>query len=200
MAQGNSITLEDPTKAISVNSGEPPLRRFIYFVQMHVLEASGGKTTCLRLPGDKGVVTASSSNTFEGTHGKNGPARQNGRTYFISTDVANAWICVDFKNMEVTLTHYSILSYQRQTDQQYHPKSWHLEVSGDGEAWTEVDQREANQEVNELNWIETFKILKQVTGRLSPLRQTGKNHINHDFLLVSGFELLGILDAPWHII
>jgi hypothetical protein len=41
---------------------------------------------------DRGVITASSSGTTESTHGKNGLDLQNGRTYFFSDDVANAWI------------------------------------------------------------------------------------------------------------
>jgi hypothetical protein len=83
---------------------------------------------------NNGIITASSSSVYDSRHPKNALDFQNVSTYFISDNVANSWICLDFKNMDVTPTHYSILSHLGQTNQQRHPKSWCLEVSGDGQA------------------------------------------------------------------
>jgi hypothetical protein len=142
---------------------------------------------------DNGVVTASSSSISGFHRPKNALDLQNRNSCFCSDNVADSWICLDFKNMEVTPTHYSILSYQGQANQQHHPKSWCLEVSGDGRAWKEVDRREGNNEVNGSNLIGTFEVSNQIKSRFIRLRQTGKNHYNNDRLLMCGLEIFGIL-------
>jgi hypothetical protein len=145
---------------------------------------------------DKGVLTASSSGTSDGTHAKDALDLQNRGSYFVSANEADSWICLDFKNMEVTPTHYSILSYLGQANEQHHPQFWCLEVSGDGRAWMEVDRREANNDVNGPNLIGTFEVSKQIKSRFIRLCQTGKNHDDEDYLLMSGLEIFGILHEP----
>jgi hypothetical protein len=126
---------------------------------------------------------------------------QNQLSFFQSTNEPNSWICYDFKAMEVTPTHYSILSYPSGPNQNYHPKSWCLEVSGDGQSWTKVHQCENNLDVNGSNLIGTYSVGCEMKCRFVRLRQTGKNryHSNDDHLLLCGFGIFGILgdDGKW---
>jgi hypothetical protein len=56
-------------------------------------------------------------------HPKNAVDLRNRSTYFQSRDEPNSWICYDFKAMEVTSIHYSILSFPYGSSATYHPKS-----------------------------------------------------------------------------
>jgi hypothetical protein len=135
--------------------------------------------------------------TSNGVHGSNNPKRatdfQNRNSFFYSTDEPNSWICYDFKNMEVTPSHYSILSYPARPNQHHHPKSWCLEVSVDGQSWAEVHRCENNSDVNGSNQIGTYSVDRSVKCRFVRLRQIGKNHVNGDYLLLCGFEIFGLL-------
>jgi hypothetical protein len=87
---------------------------------------------------DEGLIEALSNSIYSSRHPKYAADLQNRKSYFESNGEPNSWICYDFKDMEVTPTHYSILSYPSEPNQHHHPKSWCLEVSRDGKSWTEV--------------------------------------------------------------
>jgi hypothetical protein len=74
--------------------------------------------------------------------------------------------------MEVTPTHYSILSCA--SSQSAHPNSWCLEVSGDGKSWTKVHRCENNFDLNGSSQIGTYSVNRPVKWRFVQLRQTGK--------------------------
>jgi hypothetical protein len=95
--------------------------------------------------------------------------------------------------MEVTPTHYSILSCT--SSQSAHPKSWCLEISGDGKSWTKVHPCENNSDLNGSSQIGIYSVNRPVKWRFVRLRQTRKNHLSRDCLRFSGFEIFGVLRA-----
>jgi hypothetical protein len=143
---------------------------------------------------DQGLIAVTSSSicgSSPSCHPKNAADLHNRSSFFKSKTEPNSWICYDFKGMEITPTHYSILSYPANQDNL--SKSWCLEVSGDGESWTEVHRCENNSELNGLSQIGTYSVNLLMKCRFVRLRQIGKNHYNHDDLMLSGFEIFGIL-------
>jgi hypothetical protein len=145
---------------------------------------------------DKGVIEATASSALSAYPVKNVADLQNGTdaSHFESRNEPNSWLCYDFKNMRITPTHYSILTYPAACN--HHPKSWCLEVSTNGQQWAEVHQCTDNDELNGANRVRTWQVAKPVESRFVRLRQTGKNHYNHDYLLLCGLELFGTLNEP----
>jgi hypothetical protein len=72
-----------------------------------------------------------------------------GTAYFRAANQANAWLCYDFKKLEVTPTHYAVVSSVYESD--HHSKSWCLEVSKEGNNGTEVRQCPENNDLNASN-------------------------------------------------
>jgi hypothetical protein len=142
---------------------------------------------------DKGLIEATASSMSCSDHPKQATDVQNRYFYFQSNNEPNSWICYDFKEMEVTPTHYSILSHSSGPNYGNHPKSWCLEVSGDGTSWTEVHRCENNSDLNGSSQIGTYSVNRSVKCRFVRLRQTGKNHSNNDCFLLPGFEIFGVL-------
>jgi hypothetical protein len=62
---------------------------------------------------------------------------------FVSPDEGGQWVCWDFGQKFIRLTHYTI----RAADKEY-PKSWVLEGSTDKENWTEIDRRKNDSHLN----------------------------------------------------
>jgi hypothetical protein len=151
---------------------------------------------CGRNVDDAGLITATASSIYNSSssyHPKNAADLQNRSSCFHSNGEPNSWICYDFKAMEVTPSHYSILSHSAGPNQNDHPKSWCLEVSVDGTSWTEVHRCDNNSDLNGLNQIGTYSVSRSVKCRFVRLRQTGKTHYNCDYLVLCGFEIFGLL-------
>jgi hypothetical protein len=69
-----------------------------------------------------------------------------------------------------------------------------MEMSNDGSNWTEFDRRVNNGYLSGTSFVGMYSISGQVQeSRFVRLRQIGKNHGGHDYLMVSGFELFGTL-------
>jgi hypothetical protein len=145
---------------------------------------------------DLGIIEVTSSSLYSPAyHPKNTVNLQNHSVYseFMTQGEPNPWICYDMKNLEITLTHYSILSCQAGPNQTSHPKSWCMEVSVDGRGWTEVHRCTDNSDLNGSNQICTYKVTGSIRCRFIRLRQTGKNHYGNDRFRFCGLELFGIL-------
>jgi hypothetical protein len=93
--------------------------------------------------------------------------------------------------MKVVLTVYSIRSGYNVTD--YNLKSWVVEVSNDGQHWTEADRRENREELHAANVVRSFAVSKASVGRYVRLRQIGPNPNGNFNTATSGFELFGAL-------
>jgi hypothetical protein len=143
---------------------------------------------------DRGVVAITdSSHCADGYSGKFAADLGSSSSFFHSLEIPRQWLCYDFKDSLVSPTHYSIRTYQCGQNAN-HLKSWILEISNDDSNWKEIDRRENNVDLNGDRFVGTYSISGQRSeGRFVRLRQIGKNHMNKDYLTVSGFELFGTL-------
>jgi hypothetical protein len=100
---------------------------------------------------------------------------------FFSKNELGQWVCPDFHKLRVRPTHYTIKSRSL--------KSWVVESSLDGEAWTEIDRKTDNTDfrAGEWNGTASFRIAESAECRFIRLTQTGKRH-NY---LVSGMASAG---------
>jgi hypothetical protein len=127
--------------------------------------------------------------------GQTRPGEQNNRRFIFARYTRNNWICYEFVDRRVTITHYTI-----RTDceanagvSMSNSKSWIVEVSADGEGWTEVDHRENTSELNNRDVTELFQVAKSAEGRFMRPVNVGKNHKGTDSLCLSSFEIFGTL-------
>jgi hypothetical protein len=116
-------------------------------------------------------------------------------SYFFSKNASNQWLCYDFGDRCVNLTHYSIRSQYNSGADNYYPKSWVIEISKDDSTWEEVDRRENDSSLKGQNLTQLFRISRPMECRMVRLRQIGKNHYSspNDYLRISGVEIFGNL-------
>jgi hypothetical protein len=168
-------------------NSDSPLHGIIW----HLASTSGGNLH------DLDVVFASASSVHSSYEAKFALDLQNRNSHFLSQNEANRWIRYDFNNLRVVPTHYSILSNPIQSNPgqptDHDPRSWCLEVSDDGNEWTEVHRCTDNSDVKGKSLIGTYEVSKSVKCRFVRLRQTGKNHYNCDRLILSGLEIYSTL-------
>jgi hypothetical protein len=118
------------------------------------------------------------------------------RSMFHTNSEGNSWICYNFKDMLIILTHYSIRT--RRDVNGNHLRSWKLEGSIDGLKWVRIDDRTGDSSLNSAGAISTFSISEgfQSTSRMIRLQQTGMNSSGGTSLVVSAIEFFGVLKEP----
>jgi hypothetical protein len=101
---------------------------------------------------------------------------------FQTKNEVNSWICYDFKDMQIKVTHYSIRT--RRDGNSYHLRSWTLEGSKDGLKWVTIDDRQNDTSLNSQGAISVFSISESFEEefRMTRIRQTGKNSSGSDNL------------------
>jgi hypothetical protein len=92
---------------------------------------------------------------------------------YVSAARPSSWICIDFKDMWITPSSYSIVNCG---DMGAHLKSWLIEASKDGANWLVLDRRENCDDMKEANAVGTFSMFRSDRVRLSRLRQIGQAH------------------------
>jgi hypothetical protein len=142
---------------------------------------------------DRGVVAITSTAPYSAltSYAAKNIADWTTESFFDSADVANMWVCYDFKNRKVALTGYSIMSNHCSVPQQL--KTWAIEVSNDFKDWTEADRRENRTELCEKSAVWTYAVSKPSTGRYVRLSQTGFNSSGNFNTCIAAFEVFGAL-------
>jgi hypothetical protein len=117
---------------------------------------------------------------------------------FQTKNEPNSWICYDFKDMQINMTHYSIRTLRNGNDS--HLRSWTLEGSKDGLKWVKIDDHQNDTSLNSKGAISVFSISESFEEefRMIRLRQTGKNSNSNDHLIVNAIEFFGVLQKPKH--
>jgi hypothetical protein len=137
---------------------------------------------------EKGIVNITSSiddhnRAFQvANHGWN--------DHWYSDSAPNSWICFDFKEQKVALSHYTLKSVSGRVC----PMVWTMEGSDDGTNWTTLDERNTRV-LTTGSVVETFECAQNRSKlfRYIRLRQTGKSGECSDFLLLANVELFGDL-------
>jgi hypothetical protein len=106
-------------------------------------------------------------------------------SYFKSKNEPGQWFRWDFHEMRIRPTHYTIEDSAL--------KSWVVESSLDGEAWTEIDRKRDNEDFKGDMPTASFAVSNSAECRFIRLTQTDKNHYGNDQLVISAFEVFGTL-------
>ena len=115
-------------------------------------------------------------------------------SFFRSDNSVNQFVCYNFKDKTIIPTHYSIRSmYCGGSDGYWNWKSWVVETSTDGNAWTEVDRHENNGDLNGKNITKTYPVSVQKECRMFRIRQIGPNWAGSNNILFSSLEVFGTL-------
>jgi hypothetical protein len=137
---------------------------------------------------DKGIVTITSKSVWS-----NDPklavrnvADLTSKSHFFSKDEPGQWVCWDFHEIRVRPTHYTIRTALL--------KSWVVESSLEGKAWTEIDQKTDNDDFKSGNYMAaSFAVSNSAECRFIRLTQTAKDHGKKDDLGIRAFEFFGTL-------
>jgi hypothetical protein len=132
---------------------------------------------------------------FESGRGGPGHAIQLDRPelYFVSEDLPNQWLMLDFEEMRVRVSGYTLRTHVYGIGA-CHLKSWVLEGSVDAEEWKTLDTKAGNSDLNDKGRMAHFR-LSELSGdcRYVRIRSTELNHQNLNYLVVGCFELFGDL-------
>ena len=79
-------------------------------------------------------------------------------TFWMSDNNPGNWLELDFKNIKLKLTGYSLKTSNGPISQAHHIKNWILEGSQDGIEWNEIDRQENNNDLNGPNYQHYFPI------------------------------------------
>jgi hypothetical protein len=72
-------------------------------------------------------------------------------------------------------------------------KSWVVETSLDGKAWTEIDRKTDSMDFKKGNATASFAVSKSSECRFIRLTQTGKRDDEYNFLVIHALEFFGTL-------
>jgi hypothetical protein len=144
---------------------------------------------------DAGIIEATSNLTRPGNNPKLAADLNESSYFHLFRGHPGAWVCYDFKGVQLTSTHCSMLSYPAGPKAE-HPKSWVIEAPMTGKEWTEIDKCDNDSQVNGSKLIGTWRVAKPTQCRFIRIRQTGPGHAGPNNLLLPLVEVFGIVHIP----
>lgn len=120
---------------------------------------------------------------------------------FQSKGLPNSWLCVDFQDYEVKLTHYSIKSNSYGGKGHSHPQSWDIEGSNDSSNWIKLDSRRNEKSLDDCGALNTFNIQNENNEdnndyyRYIRIIQRGVNTHNNNTLAFAAIEFFGCIQS-----
>lgn len=149
---------------------------------------------------DKGIVEVSATEAMGGKHEKF-VLESEGAYISRSKDADNAFVCLNFKNMKVSVTKYVLQSPKITVNKYFFLRSWVIEVSYDGDLWDEIDRQENTDVLNGSEKVAVFTAKPHDEPiQYVRLRQIGPNHYaaNNKKLTLGRIEIYGGLygDVP----
>ena len=108
----------------------------------------------------------------------------------VTQPLENSWMSIDFKNLYISPTHYSLRHYISWDTEAL--RNWLLEASFDGNTWHTLRQHKNDSSLNHKGATWTWEIkAKGAKYRAFRIRQIGVNSNKHYYLSCSGFEIYG---------
>ena len=146
---------------------------------------------------DNGTVEITTNSIYNNNTNSYHPKQlvdYNNDNRYDSDNVSGVFVCFDFKKNRIQLSSYSIKSYSGGQNGA-HLRNWVIEVSNDGNTWTEIDCHSNDSTLNHENAIGTFKISKESNDfyRFVRLRQTGYSWSNNYYIYLCFIEFYGKL-------
>jgi hypothetical protein len=140
---------------------------------------------------EKGVIEITCSST-----GRNhcwDVANYQWNDYWLTNNVGNSWIQIDFKEWFVSPTHYSLKS---DGGSGHHLVEWELRGSLDGHTWVVLDERRTKD--LDGRYITTMFCCNgegscMKSSRYIRLHQTGKNSFGDDHFMLGNTEFFGLM-------
>jgi hypothetical protein len=161
----------------------------------HLTNQCGGASQLI----SRKVIEVSASSPFDSTgrYSAEKLVDQDKTTYFHLKCGARQWISIDFKNMRILPTHYTLLSRSNYGANVGNLKSWILEGTdtGQGEDWFELDLRRDRPELNDRGALATFPVQSPRLCRRLRLTSTAC-YYHEEYLVLAGMELFGTLMIP----
>ena len=113
------------------------------------------------------------------------------RHYFGTQNKENSWICFEFKNHQVKLTHYKI----KTNNGGCNIRNWKLEGSNDKESWELLDEQMNCEYTHGDNKVHSFQINKQQNQKFKYIRllSTGQNWGNDHYFVIGAIDFYGTL-------
>jgi hypothetical protein len=143
-------------------------------------------------PHDKGLICASGSTN--GEQARNVADLQTDSS-FCSSNGADQWLCYDFKDRRVAVTHYILRSNSGGVNG-HHLRSWVVEGSSDNSKWLELDCRKDDSHLNNANAIWSFEVRNVVECRFIRIRAIGPNWCGYNHLYFRAFDFFVGLRVP----
>jgi hypothetical protein len=141
---------------------------------------------------DCGVVNVTASSDLSSSFQRKYAANLTTRTRFVSADSPNSWLKYDFKGLRIRLTHYTLLTQPFDSGDN-HLRHWKLEGSKDDATWELLHTRPPNNDLNGHSKLATYSVGTSTSYRYFRITSLGPNHSNMHHLILSGFELFGVL-------
>ena len=114
---------------------------------------------------------------------------------FYSKNEPNSWLFIDFKEIKVNPSHYSIKSNGWSGKGNHHPQSWDIEGSTDLISWDLLDSRRNETSLDDRDASNTFTISCQTNKRkyyrYLRIMQKDKNTANNNHLVIGSIEFFG---------
>jgi hypothetical protein len=160
---------------------------------------TAGGTRAYQNPHAAGAVVASMSST-NGTYGD--PSRFVEHThasplYNQTASAANSWMAVDLKAARLVPNHYALRSDMNDSGR-HKLRSWRLEASNDGQAWTILRAHSSDANLGDgpmsvAAWPLDAAAVAGRSFRHFRIVQTGPNSAGTNHLMCAGIELYGVL-------
>ena len=144
-----------------------------------------------RSPLDEKVFAVIASSPGTGVRGCRNICDFDSLNYYCSDDAVNQWIGYDFMAHEVIVTNYAIRS--RSDHYGLNPKSWVFEGTTDQEVWYPLDTQNNVSDLCQKNVVKIFTVQNQKPCSCVRIRQTGKNNMGKNNLVITSLEVFGYL-------
>lgn len=112
--------------------------------------------------------------------------------FFITSNLPDAWVCIEFKGHTIIPTHYTIRSVPSQPNN--HPRSWVIEGSMNNKNYFVIDEQINCEFLNGKSYVHTFEIPEknQKEIRYFRMKQTDTNWFgNFHHLVFNAIEVYG---------
>jgi hypothetical protein len=113
------------------------------------------------------------------------------RNEICQMDGSDQWICYDFKQMRVTMTHYTIRGVHSGS-----LKNWTIE-GWQGKSWEELDRRMNDPHLEGqhtgIGKIATYQAATVREVQMIRITQVGRNHSNSLAFWITGLEFFGYI-------
>jgi hypothetical protein len=139
------------------------------------------------------VVRISAKGTTDEYYGPWNVANLKDRSYWVSEDLKNSWICFDFRERRISVKDYVMKSHQGPS----FPESWVVEGRNDVKCdWTVIDERRT-QDLVGANRVASFECGENRGSggffRFIRFRQTGMSSDHDHYFVLEAIELYGSL-------